>query len=84
MQKLTEEIIGEVISDVAKEMTKRTSEILLENYENCLNIPNDIEDKEVGSYLSNVMVPLSTAYQLSMYTMYNVLCELLLESKNKE
>ena len=84
MKKFTEEQIEKAILDVAEKITENTSKLLGDNYINCSKIPDEIEDKDVGKYVSDVMVPISTAYQLSLYTMYNVLCELLCDEEERE
>lgn len=79
MKKITREMIENVVREKAQNVTEHTAEILLENMENCISNHNELEDKDFANHLTNIMVPVSTAYQIGVYTMISVLCDLLCE-----
>ena len=81
MKKFTKEQIQEVVTDMMKDMAKNTLEILLDNMENCTSQTCELEDKKLVQYIDNVMIPVSTAYQMSMFAMTNALCKLLCEDE---
>lgn len=79
MKKITREMIENIVEKNAQKVTEYTAEILLENMENCIDKHRVFENKNFANQLTNTMIPISTAYQISVLTMINVLCELLCE-----
>lgn len=79
MKKITREMIENVVHEKAQKVTEHTAEILLENMDNCIDNHRVFEDKNFANQLTNTMIPISTAYQISVLTMINVLCELFCE-----
>lgn len=84
MKKFTREQIEEIVLDAVNKMLQNTSEILLGNMDNCINKTDQLEDKGFANQINNVMIPVSTAYQMSVYTTEIILCKLLCEDENEK
>lgn len=77
MRELTRDVIVDVIYEKADKWSKDTSEVLIDNIKNYgINI-NELNNEQLEKYVYNTMVPISTVYQLCLYTMSSVLSELL-------
>lgn len=77
-------MIENVVREKSQKVIEHTAEILLENVEKCIDNHKVFEDKNFANQLTNIMIPVGTAYQIGVYTMIDVLCELLCEEEKTE
>lgn len=78
MSKLEKEEIRKIVIDTMEEMSRNTANILFDNIENCIDETQEIkDDMRMQQYVLDIMIPISTAYQMSMFTTAHILYKLL-------
>jgi len=77
MKEITREMIEKVVYEKFKEISEDASNMIVENMNVCKKEYAYLQNEQLEHGIKNILVPTSTAYQMSMYMMAEVLCELL-------
>ena len=76
-------MINKVVYEKFEKIAEDASDIILKNMDVCEKEYVHLQNEQLNS-IKNIFVPISTASQMSMYTMREVLCELLCDEEKTE